>query len=140
MRRKLLFATSLLLIVSLAGLALYVKYGDHRPLIERLVTEGLGRPLVIQGALESDLGLAARFTAEDVVLAGPPWSEAPAFVHVDRLHGSVSLWSFIRGPMRIADLHVEGARVFLEVDPLGRASWHFPLLEDDEDADPQAED
>ena len=125
MRRKLLLSLVALLIVVASALVLYVKYGDHRARVERMVSEALGRQLTIEGRFESDVGRTIRLLAEDVALAAPAWSDGPAFVSVERLEGSVDLWSLFRGPVRVGDLKLDGARVALEIDGEGRTSWRL---------------
>ncbi|MHC4848854.1 MAG: hypothetical protein ACYTEG_10415, partial [Planctomycetota bacterium] len=125
MRRKLLIVMLALPLVALLGLVLYAKLGDHRRTIERLANRALDGRLSVAGRFETDVGLTTRVFAENVSLAAPDWSDAPATVHVDRLEGSVDLWSFVRGPVLVRDLEVHGARVVVEEDERGRSSFFF---------------
>ena len=125
MRRKLLLGLLGLLLAGLVGLFLYIKFGDHRETVERLVSEALGRQLTIAGPFETRMAMNTHLVAEDITLVNPAWSHEPALVHVDRLEGSVNLWSLFRGPVRLGNVHIQGARVSLEADAEGHASWRF---------------
>ena len=125
MRRKLLLGTLGLLMAGLVGLILYIKYSDHRETVERLVSDALGRRLIIAGPFETQVALNTHLVAEDITLVNPAWSHEPALVHVDRLEGSIDLWSLVRGPVRLGNVRIQGARVSLEADGEGHASWQF---------------
>ncbi|TDI29719.1 MAG: AsmA family protein, partial [Acidobacteria bacterium] len=125
MRRKVLLGLLGLLLTGFAGLILYLKYADHRGAVEDLVSDALGRRLTIAGKLEMEVGRITHVVATDVILANPAWSDRPAMVHMDRLEGSIALWSLFRGPVRLGDVRIEGARVLLEADGEGRANWQF---------------
>ncbi len=125
MRRKVLLGLLGLLLAGFAGLILYLEYADHRGAVEDLVSDALGRRLTIAGKLETEVGWITHVVATDVTLANPAWSDRPAMVHVDRLEGSIDLWSLFRGPVRLGNVRIEGARVLLEADGEGRANWQF---------------
>ncbi len=127
MRRKLLLATLALPLVVLLALVLYVRFGDHRRIIEPLVGHLLDRRLDIAGDFRIEIGAMTRLVAEDVTLAGPEWNAERSLVRLDHLEGSVDLWSLLRGPVLLDDVRVTGVRVNLEVDAGGRANWDFGL-------------
>ncbi len=133
LRRRLLrtlgVAVGVLVAVLVAGL-LYLRFADlsgYRSTAERLASDALGRRLTIAGAFEPRIGLLSRLVAEDVTLANPDWSDEPAMVHVDRLLVELRPLSFLFAPIRIHRIEIDGARVVLEVDERGRASWDFEL-------------
>ena len=125
MRRKLIIALLALPLAILAAFAVFVVYGDHRERVERWASRALDRRLTIAGRFETDFGLTTRILAEDVSLAAPDWSGEPAMIHVDRLEGSLDTRSLLRGPVRVQDLKLRGARIVLEQDAHGRTNWSF---------------
>jgi uncharacterized protein involved in outer membrane biogenesis len=108
---------------------LYLKFGDlsrHRGTVERLVSDALGRELVIAGEFAPEVGLTTRLVAGEVTLANPAgWSGEPHMVSVGRLVAEVELLPLLSGRFRIHDVTIEGARVLLESDGAGRANWQF---------------
>ncbi len=131
MRRKLLIAAVVVAgipVVVIGAVLLYLRFGDlsrHRGTVERLVSDALGRELVISGEFAPEVGLTTRLVAGEVTLANPGWSGEPHMVSVGRLDAEVELLPILSGRIRIHDVEIERARVLLESDGAGRANWQF---------------
>jgi len=130
-RRKFLIAAGVIvgvLLVTLIGLLLYIEFGDlnrHSATVTRLISDALGREIRIGGRFEPSIGLTTTLVAEDISLANPEWSVEPAMVHADHLAVTFDLLSLFSDEIRIDVVEATGARVVLEVDGEGRASWQF---------------
>jgi len=130
-RRKILIAAGVLvgvLLVTLIGLLLYIKFGDldrHSATVTRLISGALGREIRIGGRFEPSIGLTTTLVAEDISLANPEWSDEPAMVHADHFAVTFDLLSLFSDEIHIDAVEATGARVVLEVDGEGRASWQF---------------
>ena len=131
MRRKILIAAGVFVGVvlgTLIGLVLYIKFGDldrHSATVTRLISGALGREIRIGGRFEPSIGLTTTLVAEDVSLANPEWSDEPAMVHADHFAVTFDLLSLFSDEIHIDVVEATGARVVLEVDGEGRASWQF---------------
>jgi hypothetical protein len=138
-RRKILVGLAIVvgaLLLAVIAAVLYLHFGDlgrHRGALEQLASDAIGRELRIAGAFEPDIGFTTRLVASEVSLANPPdWPE-PHMVSVDNIEVELDLLSLLFGPLTIHDIEVDGARVLLEADEQGRATWDFDT--DGEDAD-----
>ncbi len=146
MRRKLLIIAGICIAVPIAVIAvalLVVSSADlsgRRGLVERLASGALGRELRIAGDFSPDVGLTTRIVATDVTLANPPWTLEPAMVAVERIDLSLELLPLLVGKVRIPKLTLDGARVWLESDAEGRASWRFDARPDDDEPSHRAPD
>lgn len=131
MRRKILIAAGVLvgvLLVTLIGLLLYIKFGDlnrHSATITRIISDALGREIKIGGRFDPSIGLKTTLIAEDISLANPAWSDEPAMVHADHITVTFDLLSLFSDEIHIDVVEATGARVVLEVDGDGGASWQF---------------
>ena len=54
------------------------------------VSEAIGLQLTVSGRFDLEVGSISRVVAEDVTLANPAWSTAPALVHADRVEVDLS--------------------------------------------------
>ena len=145
-RRKLLTIAGICIAVPIAVIAValaYLQFADlsgHRGLVERLASGALGRELRIAGDFSPDVGLTTRLVATDVTLANPPWTLEPAMVAVERIDLSLELLPLLFGKVRIPELTLDGARVWLESDAEGRANWRFNAGPNDDEASRRAPD
>jgi uncharacterized protein involved in outer membrane biogenesis len=129
LRRILLVALAIPVILALAAVAflLFSDLDRFREPIERWASEAVGRELSINGPFALDLLPSPRLVAEDITLAGVEWGGEPFMARVDHLRLEVGLWSLLTRPVRVTDLEIRGARIHLERDTGGRASWDFDL-------------
>ena len=145
-RRTLLKIAGICIAVPIVAIALalaYLQFADlsgHRGLVERLASRALGRELRIAGDFSPDVGLTTRLVATDVTLANPPWTTEPVMVAVDRIDLSLELLPLLFGKVRIPNLTIDGARVWLESDAEGRANWRFDAGPDDDEPSRRAPD
>ena len=145
-RRKLLTIAGICIAIPIAVIAValaYLQFADlsgHRGLVERLASRVLGRELRIAGDFAPDVGLTTRLVATDVTLANPPWTLEPTMAAVERIDLSLELLPLLVGKVRIPELTLDRARVWLESDAEGRASWRFDAGPDDNQPSRRAPD
>lgn len=143
-RRILSWITGTLLVL-LAVLAIAVALFDWnrtKPFIADKVSQAIGRPFAINGALTVDWRrdrLASwpgswipwpEFTARDISIANPDWAAQPRFAHLDALRFRLSLPALLAHRIEVPTLQLVRPSVDLERDKSGRASWDFALPED----------
>lgn len=132
------------LLVLLAVLAIAVALFDWnrtKPFIADKVSQAIGRPFAINGALTVDWRrdrLAGwpgswlpwpEFTARDISIANPDWAAQPRFAHLDALRFRLSLPALLAHRIEVPTLQLVRPSVDLERDKSGRASWDFALPE-----------
>ena len=118
---------------------LYVNFADlsgWRDTVAGMVSDSLGRELVINGVFEPDIGLTTSVVAGDIALANADWGSEPRMVSVDRLAFEVELLSLLFGPIRIHSLEIDGANLLLEVAEDGRGNWEFDTEGGTPDSEP----
>ena len=129
MRRKIVIAVLLVPVLALAAALIYVTTADlsgYRDWVAEILTDELGRELVIGGEFHPDISMSPRLVATDIRLKNAEWAAETAMVHVDRFEVAVDLWSLISGPIVVHDLRIDGARIVLEDPGDGRApNWAF---------------
>jgi len=112
----------------LVAIVLYVAFGDlarHKGRIEALVTDIVGRPFAIDGALELEVLPSIAVVAERVRLGNAPWGSRPQMVEIGRLSARVGLWSLLWGPIDVRSVEVSDVSVLLEKDAEGKGNWVF---------------
>jgi len=134
-RKRILIVVAIVLAVPLAILTaafLYLRFADlgaHRPTIERIVSDALGRELRVAGAFEIEVGRTTRLAAGEVTLANAEWATAPAMISIDRLELAIEPFALLSRTLHLTEVAIHGARVELEVDDAGRKNWVFELSE-----------
>ncbi|RCS29924.1 AsmA family protein [Rhodanobacter denitrificans] len=110
-----------------------------KPFIGDKVSQAIGRPFAINGALTVDWRrdrLAGwpgswlpwpEFTARDIRIANPDWAAQPQFAHLDALRFRLSLPALLAHRIEVPTLQLVRPTVDLERDKSGRASWDFAL-------------
>lgn len=96
-----------------------------KPHIEHWVAQKTGRQFAIGGNLSINLGGQGVLIAEDVRLQNAAWAAEPEMLTIDRLEVRVDLGSFVRGPLIVDLVDVQGARVFLTRPQNGSPNWFF---------------
>ena len=137
-KRKFLMIVVVVLVLLVTMALLYLNFADlsgWRDTVAGMVSDSLGRELVINGVFEPEIGLTMSVVAGDISLANANWGSEPIMVTVDRLAFEVELLSLVFGPVRIHSLEIDGADVLLEVAEDGRGNWEF----DTEGATPDSE-
>ncbi|WEN16737.1 AsmA family protein [Rhodanobacter sp. AS-Z3] len=138
--RKILagIAGSLLVVVLvLVVLVATFNWNRMRPFINDKVSQAIGRPFVIRGELTVDWtrdrsgsGIAGwvpwpEFTARDISIANPPWSQQPQFATLQALRFRLSLLPLLAHRIDVPSLQLMQPRIDLERDKQKRATWDF---------------
>ena len=112
----------------LLAIVLYLAFGDlgrHKGRIEAFVTEQVGRPFAIDGALGLEVLPAVSVHAEQVRLGNAEWGSKPQMVEIGRLSANIGLWSLISGPVDIRSFELSDVSVLLEKNAQGEGNWVF---------------
>ena len=107
-------------------LVFHLDFGRFKPQAEALLTDILGRPLVIAGPMHFtlDLDRGIEISAVNVKLAGSAWSSEPDLASLRELNLRVDIYSLLFDePVRIEALSVDGLKINLERDSEGSDNW-----------------
>jgi uncharacterized protein involved in outer membrane biogenesis len=110
----------------LLAIVLYLVFGDlsrHKGRIEAFVTEQIGRPFAIEGALELQVLPSVSVLAERVRIGNAEWGSKPQMVEIGRFSAKAGLWSLVSGPVDVRSLELSDVSILLEKDPQGRGNW-----------------
>ncbi|MEH6568720.1 MAG: AsmA family protein [Halioglobus sp.] len=121
-----LVAFLLLLLTAVAGIVLYLQFGDmnrHRHSIQNLVTEGVGREFHIIGDLKVKLFPSTTLTADGLTLANASWANQPLMLEVGELSVALNPWSLLDGPLEIERFTLDGIKVLEEHNREGQSNW-----------------
>ena len=119
-----LSATAALLVAVVLYLA-FGNLGQHKGRIESLVTDVLGRPFAIDGALELQLLPSISVVAERVRLGNADWGSQPQMVEVGHVSVQIGLWSLVSGPIDVRSFELRDVSVLLETNADGKGNWVF---------------
>jgi AsmA family protein len=112
-----------------------------KPFIGDKVSQAIGRPFAINGALTVDWQRDRNgrwpgswlpwpeFTARDISIANPDWATQPQFAHLDALRFRLSPLPLLAHRIDVPTLQLVHPTADLERDKSGRASWDFALPE-----------
>jgi uncharacterized protein involved in outer membrane biogenesis len=137
-----LSVTIALAVVAAAILAtlLYVAFADlgrHKARIETLISQQVGRPFAIDGALKLRVFPSVSVLAERVRLANAAWGSKPQMAEIGRLSTEVGLWSLISGPVDIRSFELSDVSILLEKSPDGAVNWALGgAAEPEEESEP----
>ena len=127
----------LTLILILIVLIATFDWNRMRPFINDKVSKAIGRPFAINGDLTVDWQrdrngswLASmlpwpEFTARDISIANPAWSQQPQFAKLQALRFRLSPLPLMAHRIEVPSLQLVQPGVDLERDKQGRASWDF---------------
>jgi len=121
--RKLLLTIALLAALGLAA----QHFGDperYRSWIEQIASDGIGKPVRLQGPLAWSLRHGPGLDARQVEVLNPDWASGKAFASADRVRLALSWSDLLRGHFAIGRLDLNGLRVALESNDQ-RNNWQF---------------
>ena len=139
---KLLLAASVLTVL-LAGAAMYVALVGiaidgslYRKPLQSMLSEQLGRPVHLDGALDLHISLKPSLRMRDFGIAQPEGFGEGDFVRVGELHVRLDLGPLIHRQFKAETLSASGVKIHLKQRADGSNNWTFPSLADVA-ADPQ---
>lgn len=91
--------------------------------LQRQVHEQTGRDLYIKGGMEASFGLSPSLTLREVALSNPSWATGDALFYADRLSLRLHLLPLLNRELDIAEIAADGAKLALEKNASGDASW-----------------
>lgn len=125
-----------LVIIAILFIAFF-DWNRARPWLGNKVSTAIGRPFAINGDLTvqwsrntGEGGPSAwipwpRFTARNVTIANPAWTQRPRFATVQQIRFSLSPLALIGRAIEIPSLKLIGPSVDIERNKDGRANWQF---------------
>jgi uncharacterized protein involved in outer membrane biogenesis len=113
-----------LLLLAVAGGALWLSRTDLKPFVEREASAALGRRVTL-GSLHVHWSDPLAVDLTDLDIANAPWGSTPEMVHVGRLSALLDVSSLLHGTLRYERLRLGDVKVVLEHDRNGAANWKF---------------
>jgi uncharacterized protein involved in outer membrane biogenesis len=110
----------------LLAIVLYLAFTDlgrHKGQIEAFVTNKIGRPFAIDGALELKVLPSVSLLAERVRIGNAQWGSKPQMLEIGRLSTHIGLWSLISGPVDVRSFELSDVSVLLEKNSEGEGNW-----------------
>jgi uncharacterized protein involved in outer membrane biogenesis len=128
MRRltRIVLATVVLLVVAASAAVAWVLWHPDslRPVLARVLSAQLDRPVTIEGPLRLEPGWVTAVEVEGLRVAAPAWARSDDLASVVRLRVAADVWAYLRhGTIRIAELALARPHLALERDVQGRTSW-----------------
>ena len=120
----------LLFIAVVVGGYIFIKtfnFNDYKDDITELVSEKLGRKLVINGDAHVGISLFPTIIVEDVELANASWAKEPMMVKVKRFEIQFALMPLLKKQIEIRNISLIEPQVNLEVAQNGKQNWIFDL-------------
>jgi AsmA protein len=112
-----------LIVATLVIIPQFVDVQKYKPQIEEKVVEATGRPFSLGGDLSLSLFPWASISFSDLHLGNPEGFEEKDFVSIESFEVRVKLLPLIVRDIQIKRFMMEGARIVLERQKDGRASW-----------------
>jgi uncharacterized protein involved in outer membrane biogenesis len=131
-----------LIVVAVLVLALFsVDYllTQNRQQLAGLLSDLLGRNVVIEGDISFHPFPYPALTAENVHIENPSWASRPNTIFVQSLSVSVTLSPLLKQTIDIRDMTLQGANLLLEQNSDGQVNWMLPAIfgESDTPATPE---
>ncbi|HEV7984569.1 MAG TPA: AsmA family protein, partial [Steroidobacteraceae bacterium] len=130
MRRTALWCTAsalaMLLLLAAVPLCIAVLIDGHhlRTPFVHFIAARLGRPVQVEGAIETQLLSATpRVVAQHVTIGNPPWVPPGVTAEIGQVTLVLERWPVFGGELEIHQLEVEDASLHLARDIEGRANW-----------------
>ena len=123
---KIGLATVVLLVVAASAAVAWVLWQPDslRPVLARVLSAQLDRPVTIDGPLRLEPGWVTAVEVEGLRVAAPDWARSDDLASVARLRVAADLWAYLRhGTIRITELALARPHLALERDVQGRTSW-----------------
>jgi AsmA family protein len=139
---KILIWIAGILVVLVTALILVVALFDWnrlKPTINAQVSTAIGRPFAIEGDLTavwqrepSEPGWRSwvpwpTFTARDIQVGNPLWTQQPLFAHLDAVQIRVSPLPLLLHHVYVPSIQLVNPQIDLERDAHGQANWVFTL-------------
>jgi AsmA family protein len=139
---KILIWIAGILVVLVTALILVVALFDWnrlKPTINAQVSTAIGRPFAIEGDLTavwqrepSEPGWRSwvpwpTFTARDIQVGNPTWTQQPLFAHLDAVQIRVSPLPLLLHHVYVPSIQLVNPQIDLERDAHGQANWVFTL-------------
>lgn len=112
-----------LVLLAVAGVAVWLATADLKPLAERLAQKALDRRVTIE-TLQIGWGRTITVEATGLRLANAPWSQHPDMLHAGRISGRIDAWSLLGTP-RVEQLRATDFALRLERGAQRVGNWAF---------------
>ena len=120
----------LLFIVIMVGGYIFIKtfnFNDYKNDVTELVSQKLGRRLIINGNAHIGLSLFPTIIIEDVELANTPWAKNPTMIKVKYFEIQFALIPLLKKQIEISNINLIEPQINLEIAKNGEKNWIFQL-------------
>lgn len=118
-------AVLVVLVGAVVGVASWLLLDDDRlrTALEKGVTTLTDRPFHVDGDIAISFGRVTTVSGSDIRWLNPAWSKQPNMLTARRLSLAIDLWSLVRGPIVIADVQADDAKLSFEWSAAGQFNW-----------------
>lgn len=114
-----------LLLVGVAALVVAFDWNWFKAPLQRYVSRNTGRPFVIRGDLQVDLGSVTRIDGAQVFLGNAPWASSRYLARADRVRMDVALWPLLAGRWTVPRIELERPVFDFERNAHGQPNWRL---------------
>ena len=129
-----LAAGLLLVVVTVVLVVMLVDPNEHKPRIEALVREQIGRDLSLSGTLSWRIAPWLVVESAGGTLSNPPGFEGPPFAAWRRLRLGVRLWPLLEREFIVDRIAIDGLDLRLRRNAAGQDNWTFATTPPEPDA------
>jgi uncharacterized protein involved in outer membrane biogenesis len=127
-KRKILIAVAVLLLLAIVGGVLLVQFLDLNRIVQiaaQEVEKSTGRQLTVGGSPHLIPALTPTVVLEDLRFQNAAWGSQPEMARCGRLEITLALLPLLQGEIGIRHLALKDVMLLLERNPDGAANWQF---------------
>ena len=115
----------LLVLIAIAGGAAYrsIDWNEAQTYLHTVVQETTGRELRIEGDITLRLWPRPLLTVGKASLSNAEWGSRPVMLEAGSLGFTIAAWPLLIGEVRLKEIILRDARLFLEEAADGRDNW-----------------
>lgn len=117
----------LLVLIAITGGVMYraIDWNDAQPFLHAVVKETTGRELRIEGDITFRLWPSPVLTVGKASLSNAEWGSRPLMLEAGSLGFTIAAWPLLIGEVRLKNIILRDARLFLEESSNGLDNWAF---------------
>ena len=121
------WTAALLVLIAIASGMTYraIEWNDAQPYLHAVVKETTGRELRIEGDITFRLWPSPVLTVGKASLSNAEWGSRPAMLEAGSLGFKIAAWPLLIGEVRLKNIILRDAKLFLEESSNGLDNWGF---------------
>lgn len=119
---------SILLLIAIVAAIIFLRSFDinsYKPLIEKSVTDTLGREFKINGEIKMAIALSPTIVIENISLANMPSGTVKDMASLKKIELKFSLLDLLKGIVKLDNIEADSLFLMLETDRKQNPNWNF---------------